>query len=46
MPNWFKKWYARYGGQNDFPAFVDTRTMRRIAWRAYRKGKKDGKNET
>ena len=45
-PKWFIKWFQLYGLQDDgFPDFVYLTRARRIAWRAYKKGRKDMKKQ-
>ena len=44
MTKWFEKWYYRYGrGDEGFWNVRDDATAKRIAWRAYCKGRKDGR---
>ena len=44
MTKGFKKWYGRYGqGEDSFWNVRDAATAKRIAWRAYCRGKKDGR---
>jgi len=43
MPKWFKMWFKRYGILDKCCNSFSWFEVQRIAWRAYRKGKKDGK---
>lgn len=43
IPKWFKGWFRKYGVQDDWLAENEYWVGERIAWRAYRKGKRDGK---
>ena len=41
-PKWFIRWLQLYGLQDDGVAdFLFAMRIRRIAWRAYKKGRKD-----
>ena len=42
IPKWFEKWFGSYGIMDDATPFWASGSVKRIAWRAYRKGKKDG----
>ena len=45
-PKWFIKWFVLYGLQDDTSVnYGEFLKMRRIAWRAYRKGRKDMKKD-
>ena len=46
VPKWFKKWFSDYGLDCEDLDFYDCKKAERIAWRAYRKGKKDCALET
>ena len=43
IPEWFQKWYRLYGVMDDYLPCEYGWEGIRIAWRAYRKGKKDSK---
>ena len=42
IPKWFEKWFKLYGIGNERIDALPKLPVRRIAWRAYRKGKRDG----
>ena len=42
----FKEWYAKYGIMDDYlSSSRDYGNAKRIAWRAYKRGKADGRKE-
>ncbi len=41
IPKYFEKWYREYGRMGDRVNYKYYDDSMRIAWRAYRKGKKD-----
>ena len=46
IPKWFEEWYNEYGIMDDYLPFGGAyHRAQRIAWRAYRKGRKDYKKE-
>jgi len=44
IPKWFDKWYREWGVHRDYLPKEYYDRAQRIAWRAYRKGKKDQKD--
>jgi hypothetical protein len=42
IPKWFEKWFRLYGIGDECIDAYPRLPVRRIAYRAYRKGKKDG----
>ncbi len=43
IPKWFEKWFKFYGIGDERIDALPSFSVKRIAWRAYRKGKRDGK---
>lgn len=44
IPKWFERWFNSYGIGTDYmPDSYHYILIRRIAWRAYHKGKKEGR---
>ena len=43
IPKWFEKWFKLYGVGDERIDAMPRLPVRRIAWRAYRKGLRDGR---